>query len=79
MPSGGGLTIGADKEKEKEKMEKERQAEAKAKHAAASGGGSGGDEVGGRLVLRCEDCGSLFCVDCDLFIHDSLHNCPGCC
>ena len=30
------------------------------------------------LGLLCPLCHSLFCVDCDLFIHDSLHNCPGC-
>lgn len=26
----------------------------------------------------CELCGFLFCYDCDYFIHESLHNCPGC-
>eukprot|EP00977_Amphora_coffeiformis_P006735 scaffold1484_cov173-Amphora_coffeaeformis.AAC.13 len=32
------------------------------------------------VVLRftCPDCESLFCVDCDVFLHESLHNCPGC-
>jgi transcription initiation factor TFIIH subunit 2 len=30
------------------------------------------------LVLRCPNCKNIFCVDCDLFVHDSLHNCPGC-
>lgn len=30
------------------------------------------------LGLVCPLCECLFCVDCDLFIHDSLHNCPGC-
>lgn len=32
------------------------------------------------VVLRfaCPDCHSLFCVDCDVFLHESLHNCPGC-
>jgi transcription initiation factor TFIIH subunit 2 len=33
----------------------------------------------GALVLRCPRCDHFFCVDCDLFIHDQLHNCPGCC
>ncbi|CAM9532216.1 unnamed protein product [Choristocarpus tenellus] len=28
---------------------------------------------------RCPDCKSVFCLDCDMYIHDSLHNCPGCC
>jgi len=31
-----------------------------------------------KLLWRCPACHHFFCVDCDLFIHDSLHNCPGC-
>lgn len=27
---------------------------------------------------RCVTCKSYFCVDCDVFIHDTLHVCPGC-
>ncbi|KAJ9086006.1 hypothetical protein DSO57_1008521 [Entomophthora muscae] len=27
---------------------------------------------------QCPKCNHEFCLDCDLFIHDSLHNCPGC-
>lgn len=27
---------------------------------------------------RCEDCKRDFCIDCDVFIHEILHNCPGC-
>ena len=34
--------------------------------------------VEGRLVFRCPRCRHFFCVECDLFVHDSLHNCPGC-
>lgn len=30
------------------------------------------------LVLKCLDCECLFCFDCDFYIHDHLHNCPGC-
>lgn len=33
----------------------------------------------GALVLRCSSCSHIFCADCDTFVHDSLHNCPGCC
>ena len=29
-------------------------------------------------AFKCPKCARLYCVDCDLFIHDSLHNCPGC-
>ncbi|CAN0048937.1 unnamed protein product, partial [Discosporangium mesarthrocarpum] len=28
---------------------------------------------------RCPDCSCVFCLNCDMYIHDSLHNCPGCC
>jgi transcription initiation factor TFIIH subunit 2 len=27
---------------------------------------------------RCTDCGRDFCIDCEVFIHETLHNCPGC-
>jgi transcription initiation factor TFIIH subunit 2 len=30
------------------------------------------------MAMQCPQCGMLFCVECDLFIHDALHNCPGC-
>ncbi|KAG9232497.1 Ssl1-like-domain-containing protein [Amylocarpus encephaloides] len=26
----------------------------------------------------CEVCGRHFCIDCDLFAHEVVHNCPGC-
>ncbi|KAH3684909.1 hypothetical protein WICPIJ_004106 [Wickerhamomyces pijperi] len=26
----------------------------------------------------CEDCSKEFCIDCDVFVHETLHNCPGC-
>jgi transcription initiation factor TFIIH subunit 2 len=26
----------------------------------------------------CKDCNQHFCIDCDVFIHETLHNCPGC-
>ncbi|KAF3200999.1 hypothetical protein TWF192_003374 [Orbilia oligospora] len=26
----------------------------------------------------CTDCKTHFCIDCDIFAHESLHNCPGC-
>ena len=29
-------------------------------------------------VFQCSTCHHLFCLDCDLFIHESLHSCPGC-
>lgn len=27
---------------------------------------------------RCESCKKDFCIDCDVYIHEVLHNCPGC-
>jgi transcription initiation factor TFIIH subunit 2 len=30
------------------------------------------------LRFQCPDCANLFCVDCDVFLHETLHNCPGC-
>lgn len=27
---------------------------------------------------RCGRCRNDFCIDCDVFVHESLHNCPGC-
>ncbi|KAL6077152.1 General transcription factor IIH subunit [Balamuthia mandrillaris] len=29
-------------------------------------------------LYKCPRCKKAFCYDCDLFIHESLHNCPGC-
>lgn len=36
------------------------------------------ENLDGSVRLQCLGCRSLFCVECDLFIHESLHNCPGC-
>ena len=30
------------------------------------------------VVVRCPECKQLFCYDCDLYIHETLYNCPGC-
>lgn len=27
---------------------------------------------------RCKKCHNDFCIDCDVFVHETLHNCPGC-
>ncbi|KAK3738646.1 hypothetical protein QZH41_010836 [Actinostola sp. cb2023] len=29
-------------------------------------------------VSSCPDCNQVFCLDCDAYIHESLHACPGC-
>ncbi|KYQ88360.1 TFIIH subunit [Tieghemostelium lacteum] len=31
-----------------------------------------------QLYFSCPRCHQVFCLDCDLLIHESLHNCPGC-
>lgn len=28
--------------------------------------------------LRCPDCQNVFCGDCDAYVHEHLHSCPGC-
>ncbi|RAL44086.1 hypothetical protein DM860_015007 [Cuscuta australis] len=28
--------------------------------------------------VACPKCKKLFCLDCDIYVHESLHNCPGC-
>ncbi|KAF0978446.1 hypothetical protein FDP41_002266 [Naegleria fowleri] len=30
------------------------------------------------IAVQCPSCTHIFCVECDAFIHESLHNCPGC-
>ena len=40
--------------------------------AAAAAASQGG------IVSRCPDCRNLFCLECDAYIHEQLHNCPGC-
>ena len=34
-----------------------------------------GEEI---LRYRCPECQNVFCVNCDSYLHDALHNCPGC-
>jgi transcription initiation factor TFIIH subunit 2 len=30
------------------------------------------------LRFQCPECKNVFCPDCDAFLHETLHNCPGC-
>ncbi|KAI1460800.1 TFIIH basal transcription factor complex, subunit SSL1 [Annulohypoxylon moriforme] len=56
----------------------------KGKGRSNSGAGAGGVvppplkglSESGRYA--CEVCRNHFCIDCDLFAHEVLHNCPGC-
>lgn len=29
-------------------------------------------------VYECEQCKQIYCIDCDLYIHETLHSCVGC-
>lgn len=31
-----------------------------------------------RDAAQCTQCSRVFCLDCDIFIHETLHYCPGC-
>ncbi|KAL9429458.1 hypothetical protein AB3S75_031298 [Citrus x aurantiifolia] len=37
---------------------------------------SSGNKPG--LCVACPKCKKHFCLECDIYIHESLHNCPGC-
>ena len=30
------------------------------------------------LRFQCPECQNVFCADCDAYLHEALHNCPGC-
>ncbi|KAA8912255.1 hypothetical protein TRICI_003535 [Trichomonascus ciferrii] len=36
------------------------------------------DSTSGSSRYYCRNCYNHFCIDCDVFCHDTLHNCPGC-
>lgn len=40
--------------------------------------GAAAADEGPGMVLRCQLCRRLYCFECDAYIHESLHNCPGC-
>ncbi|KAI4461561.1 general transcription factor iih subunit 2 [Holotrichia oblita] len=31
-----------------------------------------------KQIYSCSNCEQYFCLDCDIFVHDILHTCPGC-
>ncbi|KAJ8966977.1 hypothetical protein NQ314_003200 [Rhamnusium bicolor] len=31
-----------------------------------------------KQVYECPNCKKIFCIDCDIFVHETLHTCPGC-
>ena len=34
--------------------------------------------AGEDVACECSECGEVFCIDCDEFVHSVLHHCPGC-
>jgi transcription initiation factor TFIIH subunit 2 len=42
------------------------------------GDAGGGADAAGGVVLRCPRCTHCFCFRCDSYVHEALHNCPGC-
>lgn len=57
-----------------------------AKGDKQAGGGEKGGVVAAEAVkgvsesgrYKCQVCGNHFCIDCDVFAHEIIHNCPGC-
>ena len=47
-----------------------------AKAQPPAGASKDGVSESGRY--ECETCGRFFCIDCDVFAHEVVHNCPGC-
>ena len=51
--------------------------------ARAAAAAAAGDDSGGTLApssrYACPRCGNHFCLECDAFVHEQLHICPGCC
>jgi len=40
--------------------------------------GQGFSPVMDKMVHQCPQCMQVVCTECDLFIHETLHTCPGC-
>lgn len=40
--------------------------------------GTSKDGVSESGRYECGNCGRFFCIDCDVFSHEVVHNCPGC-
>ncbi|ORX66613.1 Ssl1-domain-containing protein [Linderina pennispora] len=54
-------------------------------HSGAEHSGAGlvcfgceGEVKGAAARYQCPRCRKEFCLECDVFIHETLHNCPGC-
>lgn len=83
-PGNGAIALGAGAGRQG----KQGAIAAAAARGAAQGRGSGAArascagclrDLSGLARYRCPECSGSFCLDCDMYVHDSLHNCPGCC
>ena len=36
------------------------------------------DDGGINFHFKCPHCSNTFCAECDAYLHETLHNCPGC-
>ena len=50
------------------------------KSKSKSSSSSSSKQIDNSVTLRfqCPDCKNVFCASCDAFLHETLHNCPGC-
>ncbi|KDN48854.1 putative SSL1-TFIIH subunit, factor B [Tilletiaria anomala UBC 951] len=48
-------------------------------HLQGQAQGSSADGYAASSRYRCPKCNNHFCIECDTFVHDTLHVCPGCC
>ena len=46
--------------------------------STANHGGASKDGVSESGRYECETCATFFCIECDVFCHEVVHNCPGC-
>ena len=53
-----------------------RRGQAEKERGEAVGSTGSGVSESGRYA--CDTCGRFFCIDCDVFAHEIVHNCPGC-
>ncbi|AEO61641.1 hypothetical protein MYCTH_2311995 [Thermothelomyces thermophilus ATCC 42464] len=73
---GTSLDDKADGKKKKTSKSAAGPGSGEAKTPAAAVVAAAGVSESGRYA--CPVCGNHFCIDCDVFAHEMIHNCPGC-
>lgn len=48
------------------------------KNRKGNSGSIAAEETESILRFQCPECKNVFCPDCDAYLHETLHNCPGC-